>query len=58
MVYGGQTVDKSHMTRAVKLCVGRDEVSDCGDSQSKKFLREVNKVVRGSERNLLYISFI
>ena len=36
----------------------RDGADDFGDSQRKKFLREINKVVRGSERNLLYMSFI
>ena len=36
----------------------RDEADDPGDSQRKKFLREINKVVRGSEHNILYMSFI
>ena len=36
----------------------RDGADDFGDPQRKKFLRVTNKVVRGSEHNLLYMSFI
>ena len=36
----------------------RDGAGDFGESQRKKFLGEINKVVQGSEHDLLYISFI
>ena len=36
----------------------RDGASDFGGSQRKKFLREINKVVQGSEYDLLNMSFI
>ena len=36
----------------------RDGAGDFGESQRKKLSREINKVVQGSEYNLLYINFI
>ena len=59
MFYGEQVVGESHLVGFVRLYETRqDEVNDFGDSRRKKFLRGINKVVRGSEHSLLYVSFI
>ena len=56
MVYGEQVVEESHLVRFGRLHETERVTSETRGG--KRFLRERNKVVRGSERNLLYMSFI
>ena len=62
MIYGKQVIEEPHLVRIVSRVrrdeTRRDGASDFGDSQRKKFLREINTVVRGSEHNILHMSFI
>ena len=56
MVYGEQVGEESHLVRFVGLYETERMTSEA--RRGKRFLRLTNRVVRGSEQNLLYMSFI
>ena len=56
VVYGECVVDIPHLIRFVRLYETERVTSET--HRGKRFLRLTNRVVRGSEHNLLYMSFI
>ena len=56
MIYGECVVDIPHLVRLVRLYETERVASET--HKGKRFLRETNRVVRGSEHSLLYVSFI
>ena len=61
MVYGWCVVGKSHLAQLVRLYeMRRDETKRVTSEtrKGKRFIRLTNKVVRGAERNLLYMGLI
>ena len=55
---GIQRADRRTISLGTTCHTVRDRADDFGDAKRKKFLKERNKVVQGSEHNLLYMSFI
>ena len=56
MIYGECVVDRPHLVRFVRLYETERVTPET--HRGKRFLREINTVVRGSEHNILYMSFI
>ena len=55
VVYGEQVVEESHLVRVVRQYETKWVTSE---TRREKTLREINKVVEGSEHHLLHMSFI